>query len=218
MVIRLSELVFALKYLKDKLITKATVENDSYEVDLQPIKRELVAISGLPLKLQKKIVAMTISFLENAERLLEVGVPTKEIFNGLSLLDDLALHEISNIAKQEMLPSGGAWEEEVCCILRRKAAKYRGLKQLTLVMAIDSLEKPVIQLACESNLHPIDAIVKMRTRHEKGKKNCGIHKGEIVDNVPDYVSIIQAETEIKLSVKIANDILSHIKNEGSLQK
>ena len=211
--IRLSELIFALKFLKNKLIAKATVENDFYEVNLRPIKKELDAISGLPLELRKKIVVITIGFLENAERLLEVGVPITEIFNGLNLFESLALHEISKIAKKEMLPSGGAWEEEVSCILRRKATKYQGPKQLTLMMTIDSLEKPIMQLACESNLKPIDVIVEMRTRHEKGKKNCGIRKGEIVkivDNVPDYVPITQAETEIKLSVKTANNILSQI--------
>ena len=209
--IKLSELVFAMKFLKNKLITKATVENDFFKVDLRPVKREIVTISGLPLELQKEIVAITTGFLENAERSFEVGVPIEEILNGLNLFEDLTLHEIFNMARQEMLPSGGAWEEEVSCVLRGKAVKYSNLKQLTLEMAIDSLEKPVIQLACESNLNPLNAIVEMRVRHEKGKKNCGIHEGEIVDNVPNYIPVAQAETEIKLSVKIANSILLYTK-------
>ncbi|MCD6215985.1 MAG: TCP-1/cpn60 chaperonin family protein [Candidatus Aenigmarchaeota archaeon] len=74
----------------------------------------------------------------------------------------------------KFISGGGSAEVELGKILRNYAESVGGREQLAINAFADALEVIPRTLAESAGMDPIDALVKLRTKHEKGEKNYGV--------------------------------------------
>jgi len=84
---------------------------------------------------------------------------------------------------------GGAVEVELAREMKRWAEQLSGREQLAVLRYAEALEIVPIALAENAGLDPINIIVEMRSRHEKGEKWAGVDvmEGKIKDMAKIYV-------------------------------
>ena len=75
----------------------------------------------------------------------------------------------------KFISGGGSAEVELGKILRNYAESVGGREQLAINAFADALEVIPRTLAESAGMDPIDALVKLRTKHEKGEKNYGVN-------------------------------------------
>ncbi len=86
-----------------------------------------------------------------------------------------ALCVVRNLVREpKIVAGGGAPEAEVAHRIREWARTLRGKEQLAALKFADALEVIPLTLAENAGLDPVDIMVDLRARHEKGEKWAGI--------------------------------------------
>ena len=128
----------------------------------------------------------------------------RSIHDALSVVKDV-------VQKPKVVAGGGAPETEASARLRRWAEKLSGREQLAALAFAESLEVIPITLAENAGLDPIDIIVDLRARHEKGEKWYGVNaiEGKATDmaKLEVYEPLVVKEQIIKAASEAATMIL-----------
>ncbi len=122
-----------------------------------------------------------------------------------------ALHDalcvVRNVIQEgKILGGGGAPEMEVARKVREYAMKFRGKVQLAMQKFAEALEIIPIILAQSAGLEPVDAIVELRSLHEKGKVWAGVDVigGKIVEDTT-LLSVLEPANVKKQTIKSATE-------------
>ncbi len=93
------------------------------------------------------------------------------------------------IRDPRIVAGGGAVEVEIASQVRRWAESLSGKEQLAVLAFADALEGIPLALSENAGLDPLDIIVDLRARHEKGQKWTGVDavEGKIKDMMKDNV-------------------------------
>ncbi len=127
----------------------------------------------------------------------------RSIHDALCVIRDL-------IQEPKIVAGGGAPEMEMASVLRKYAESVTGREQLAIRIFAESLESIPVTLAENAGLDPIDILVELRTRHEKGETWAGIEvlEGKIKDM--SKVNIFEPLSVKKQIIKSANEAASMI--------
>ncbi|MBS7651383.1 MAG: thermosome subunit beta [Candidatus Bathyarchaeia archaeon] len=87
------------------------------------------------------------------------------------------------VREPAIVAGGGAPETEVASQLKRWAEKLTGKEQLAAISYAEALEAIPMTLAENAGMDPIDILVELRSRHEKGEKWAGVNvfEGKVDD-------------------------------------
>ncbi|VUT26369.1 MAG: Thermosome subunit alpha [Candidatus Methanolliviera sp. GoM_oil] len=111
----------------------------------------------------------------------------------------------------KFLPGGGAPETELSLRLREYASTVGGREQLAIESFAKALEVTPRTLAENAGIDPIDALVEMRSAHEKGNKSYGldIYTGKAKDMLEEgVIEPMRVKTQaISAASEVANMIL-----------
>ncbi|RLE55688.1 MAG: thermosome subunit, partial [Candidatus Methanomethylicota archaeon] len=130
-----------------------------------------------------------------------------------------ALCVIRNLVREpKIVAGGGAPEAEVAHRIREWARTLRGKEQLAALKFADTLEVIPLTLAENAGLDPVDIMVELRARHEKGEKWAGIDvvNGKVADmwkrGVLEPASVkkqaIKSGTEAAIMILRIDDIIA----------
>ena len=97
-----------------------------------------------------------------------IGEAERSIHDALCVVRDVYL-------LPKVTAGGGAPEIEVASRLRKWAEQLSGKEQLAAISFADSLEVIPTTLASNAGLDPIDILVELRSRHEKGELWAGVN-------------------------------------------
>lgn len=113
---------------------------------------------------------------------------------------------------------GGSAEMELSLVLKKKAVQVGGREQLAIEAFAEALEVIPRTLAESCGLDPIDTIVDLRARHEKGQKTIGIdvHSTKVGDLKPLMViepmrvkrQALQSASEVTEMILRIDDIIA----------
>jgi thermosome len=109
--------------------------------------------------------AVTILVRGGTERI--VGEAERSIHDALCVVRDV-------VRDPRIVAGGGAPELEAAAQLKRWAEKLTGKEQLAAISYAEALEAIPMTLAENAGLDPIDILVDLRSRHEKGEKWAGV--------------------------------------------
>ena len=127
-----------------------------------------------------------------------------------------AIHDTLCVVKDIMqrpyvVAGGGAPEIEVSSRVRKWAESLSGKEQLAAIVFAEALEVIPISLAENSGLDPVDILVELRSRHEKGEKWAGVNamEGRVSDmsKLDVYEPLVVKEQIIKAASEAASMIL-----------
>jgi thermosome len=123
-----------------------------------------------------------------------------------------ALCVVRDILQQPMvLVGGGAPEIEVASRVRKWAESLSGKEQLAAIAYAEALEIIPMTLAENAGLDPVDILVELRSRHEKGENWAGIdaHEGKVRDmsRLDVYEPLAVKEQVFKAACEAASMIL-----------
>jgi chaperonin GroEL (HSP60 family) len=127
-----------------------------------------------------------------------------------------AIHDTLCVVKDIMqrpyvVAGGGAPEIEVSSRLRKWAESLSGKEQLAAIAFAEALEVIPVSLAENSGLDPVDILVELRSRHEKGDKWAGVNamEGRVSDmtKLDVYEPLVVKEQIIKAAGEAASMIL-----------
>jgi len=111
----------------------------------------------------------------------------------------------------KVVAGGGSPEMEVAAQLKRFAGSLSGREQLAIMAFAEALEDIPTTLAENAGLDPIDILVELRSRHEKGEKWAGVNpfSGKVEDMYKDNViePLVVKEQAIKSAAEAASMIL-----------
>ena len=127
----------------------------------------------------------------------------RSIHDALCVIRDL-------IQEPKIVAGGGAPEMEMASVLRKYAESITGREQLAIRIFAEALESIPVTLAENAGLDPIDILVELRTRHEKGETWAGIEvlEGKVKDM--SKVNIFEPLSVKKQIIKSANEAASMI--------
>ncbi|MGA2523054.1 MAG: thermosome subunit beta [Candidatus Bathyarchaeia archaeon] len=127
----------------------------------------------------------------------------RSIHDALCVIRDL-------IQEPKIVAGGGAPEMEMASVLRKYAESVTGREQLAIRIFAEALESIPVTLAENAGLDPINILVELRTRHEKGETWAGIEvlEGKIKDM--SKVNIFEPLSVKKQIIKSANEAASMI--------
>jgi thermosome len=109
--------------------------------------------------------AVTILVRGGTERI--VGEAERSIHDALCVVRDV-------VRDPRIVAGGGAPELETAAQLKRWAEKLTGKEQLAAISYAEALEAIPMTLAENAGMDPIDILVDLRSRHEKGEKWAGV--------------------------------------------
>ena len=122
------------------------------------------------------------------------------------------------VQNPKVVAGGGAPETEASAKLRRWAEKLSGREQLAALAFAESLEVIPITLAQNAGLDPIDIIVDLRAKHEKGEKWYGVNaiegkatdmaKLEVYEPLVVKAQIIKAASEAAIMILRVDDVIA----------
>jgi thermosome len=128
------------------------------------------------------------------------------------------------VQEPKIVAGGGAPEAEVAKRLREYARKISGRSQLAIILFSDALESIPMALAENAGLDPVDILVDLRSKHEKGQIWAGIDplKGKVRDisqiGVYEPMSVkrqaIASSTEAATMILKIDEMISVGKSEG----
>jgi chaperonin GroEL (HSP60 family) len=128
------------------------------------------------------------------------------------------------IEDESFVPGGGAIEAELAYQLRKFAPTVGGREQLAVEAFSTALEIIPRTLAENAGMDPIDALLTLRSAHEKGRKNEGVDafEGKVGDlfkkNVIEPTRVkshaIEAATEVATMILRIDDVISSRKSKG----
>ncbi len=127
----------------------------------------------------------------------------RSIHDALCVVRDL-------IQEPKIVAGGGAPEMEMASVLRKYAESITGREQLAVRVFAEALESIPVTLAENAGLDPVDILVELRTRHEKGETWAGIEvlEGKVMDM--SKVNIFEPLSVKKQIIKSANEAASMI--------
>jgi chaperonin GroEL (HSP60 family) len=127
----------------------------------------------------------------------------RSIHDALCVVRDL-------IQEPKIVAGGGAPEMEMASVLRKYAETITGREQLAVRVFAEALESITVTLAENAGLDPIDILVELRTRHEKGETWAGIEvlSGKVQDM--SKANIFEPLSVKKQIIKSANEAASMI--------
>jgi len=139
-----------------------------------------------------------------------------------------ALHDALCVVRdvvedQKIVGGGGAPELETAIQLRKFASTLGGREQLAVEVFADSLDIIPKTLAENAGLDQIDALMKLRAAHQKGKVFAGydLETGDVVENMleigvvePTVVKIqaIKSSTEAASMILRIDDVIAGVKS------
>ena len=146
--------------------------------------------------------AVTILIRGGTEKVVDEA--DRSLHDALCVVRDIVLYP-------KVVAGGGAPELEVASNTRKWAESLSGKEQLAALAFAESLEVIPITLAENAGLDPIDTLVELRSRHEKGAKWAGVDvfSGEAKDmaKLDVYEPLAVKEQIIKSSSEAAVMIL-----------
>jgi len=130
-----------------------------------------------------------------------------------------ALCVIRNLVREpKIVAGGGAPEAEVAHKIRDWARTLKGKEQLAALKFADAIEAIPLTLAENAGLDPVDIMVELRSKHEKGEKWAGIDviKGKVSDmwerGVLEPASVkkqaIKSGTEAAIMILRIDDVIA----------
>ena len=128
---------------------------------------------------ERKIVGEEVIYVEECKDPKAVTIfvrgSTEHVVDELKrAMDDAVLGIISALENNRVVYGGGAIEMEVARSLRQYAESQGGREQLAINAFAEALEIIPKTLAESTGKDPIDIIVELRTRHDKGEKSAGV--------------------------------------------
>jgi thermosome len=134
-------------------------------------------------------------FLEEAER---------SVHDALCVVRDV-------VQEPKVVAGGGSPEMEIARALRGYAETLPGREQLAVRSFGEAMEIVPLTLGENAGLDPVDLLLELRTRHEKGEKWAGVEvlKGKIIDmrDVEVYEPLAVKKQTIKSAAEAATMIL-----------
>jgi chaperonin GroEL (HSP60 family) len=134
-------------------------------------------------------------FLDEAER---------SVHDALCVVRDV-------VQEPKIVAGGGAPEMEIARTLRGYAETLPGREQLAVRSFGEAIEIVPLTLGENAGLDPIDFLLELRTRHEKGEKWAGVEvlKGKIIDmrDVEVYEPLAVKKQTIKSAAEAATMLL-----------
>ena len=127
----------------------------------------------------------------------------RSIHDALCVIRDL-------LEEPKILAGGSAPEMEMAKVLRNYAESMPGREQLAVRLFADALESITVTLAENAGLDPVDILVELKSRHEKGETWAGIEvlEGKVKDM--SKVNIFEPLSVKKQIIKSANEAASMI--------
>ncbi|RLI85140.1 MAG: thermosome subunit [Candidatus Altiarchaeales archaeon] len=123
-----------------------------------------------------------------------------------------------------IVPGGGASEIELARRLKKYAETVGGREQLAIDAFADAMEIIPRTLAESAGIDAIDILVKLRTEHEKGRKNTGVMvlnggigdmlKDGIVEPVKIKTQAVKSASEAAQMLLRIDDVIAASKKEG----
>ncbi|MEE8168846.1 MAG: thermosome subunit alpha [Candidatus Hydrothermarchaeales archaeon] len=172
---------------------------------------------------EKKIGGKEFIFIEGCSKPKAVTIflrgGSEHVLDGVERSLDDAISVVRNVLEDSsVLPGGGASEAEVARQLRKFSTKVSGREQLALLEFANALEVVPRTLAENGGLDPIDAMIGLRTQHEKGNVNYGIdlasgkprdmYKLGIVDSLRVVQQAVKSATEVANMVLRIDDVIA----------
>lgn len=146
--------------------------------------------------------AVTILVRGGTERI--VNEAERSIHDALCVVRDV-------VRDPRVVVGGGAVEVELASQMKRWAEKLSGREQLAVFEFAEALEAVPLTLAENAGLDPIDIIVALRARHEKGEKTAGVDvmEGKVKDmtKIDVYEPAAVKEQILKSATEAATMIL-----------
>jgi len=146
--------------------------------------------------------AVTILVRGGTERI--VNEAERSIHDALCVVRDV-------VRDPRVVVGGGAVEVELASQMKRWAEKLSGREQLAVFEFAEALEAVPLTLAENAGLDPIDIIVALRARHEKGEKTAGVDvmEGKVKDmtTIDVYEPLAVKEQILKSATEAATMIL-----------
>ena len=159
--------------------------------------------------------AVTILIRGGTERLVDEA--ERSLHDALCVIRDV-------IEEPKVVGGGGAPEAELSARLRQFADTLSGREQLAVQAFSEALEYVPLTLAENSGLDPIDILVELRAKHEKGELWAGvdIFSGEITDMTKLDVyeplavkkQILKSAGEASIMILRIDDIIASTKMEA----
>jgi thermosome len=127
----------------------------------------------------------------------------RSIHDALCVIRDL-------IQEPKIVAGGSAPEMEMASVLRKYAETIPGREQFAVRVFAEALESIAVTLAENAGLDPVDILIELRTRHEKGETWAGIEvlEGKVQDM--SKVNIFEPLSVKKQIIKSANEAASMI--------
>ncbi len=128
---------------------------------------------------ERKIADDKMTFIEGCKNPKAVSIlvrgGTERIVNEAERSIHDALCVVRDVVRDpRIVAGGGAPELEAAAQLKRWAEKLTGKEQLAAICYAEALETIPMTLAENAGLDPIDILVDLRSRHEKGEKWAGV--------------------------------------------
>jgi thermosome len=149
----------------------------------------------------KNAKAVTILIRGGTERIVDEA--ERSIHDALFVVKDV-------VENPKIVAGGGASEAEVAKRLRDYAAKLSGREQLAVINFAEALEAIPMILAENAGMDPIDTIVELRSKHDKGGVWVGVDVlgGKVKDmSAEDIYEPLVVKTQ---TIKSANEVASMI--------
>jgi thermosome len=165
---------------------------------------------------ERKIGDDKMLFVEKCKNPRSVSIllrgATEHVIDELERGANDALHVVAAAVEDgKFLPGGGAPETELSLRLREYASTVGGREQLAIESFAKALEVTPRTLAENAGIDPIDALVEMRSAHEKGNKTYGldVYTGKAKDMLEEgVIEPLRVKTQaISAPAEVANMIL-----------
>ncbi|MEM3060896.1 MAG: thermosome subunit beta [Candidatus Bathyarchaeia archaeon] len=163
--------------------------------------------------------AVTILIRGGSEKVVEEA--ERSLHDALCVVKDV-------VQDARIVSGGGAVEAEIALRLRRWAESLSGKEQLAALAYAEALETIPTTLAENAGLDPIDMIVELRARHEKGEISAGIDvfRGKVesmdkLDVLEPYAvkeQTIKSATEAAMMILRIDDVIAAGKMKEGLPK
>jgi thermosome subunit len=119
----------------------------------------------------------------------------------------------------KIVGGGGATETEIAMAVRSYARTIGGKEQLAIEAFADALEVIPTVLAESSGMDPLDALMELRSHHDKGLRLAGLNAvdGKVVDDVTKYniyepilvkKQVIKSASEAAISLMKIDDLIA----------
>jgi len=164
---------------------------------------------------ERKVADDKMTFIEGCRNPKAVAIlvrgGTERIVNEAERSIHDALCVVRDVVREPcIVAGGGAAELEVAAQLKRWAEKLTGKEQLAVIGYAEALEAIPMTLAENAGLDPIDILVELRARHEKGEKWAGVEVYEGKTKDMAAINIYEPLAVKRQVVKSASEAASMI--------